>query len=127
MGEYKIKVSRGILNECAFSPYEGDEQVETISVDLYYQTSDEPVGYVTLVPRENKFYETHTFVDEEHRGKGFGVKLYAKAIKVGLKLLGEVRSSKKYSEDAWRVWTSIRLNKMYKIERINGIFRVKVW
>lgn len=78
----------------------------------------EKVGYVDLVWSDHrcKFWETHSFFNEEVRGIGLGVAAYAKAIDVALKRKEIVASSSAPSEDAKRVWMSKRLNAVYNIE-----------
>lgn len=76
---------------------------------------DETVGYVELIQTVHGHWETHIFVDEEERGKGLGVALFAKAFNYCLRRNQSVMSSTYTSDDANRLWLSKRLNQRYVI------------
>lgn len=121
---YSIRVSRGLVED------DGNGEIATLDIDLYTVPDEEFVGYVTMNEKLCErtgahFYETHSFIDEEYRGKGLGIKLYDRAIREGMKRLGDVRSSLTPSDDAIRTWKSKRLNKKHKIVFENGAFCVK--
>ena len=98
------------------------ESTTSIRVDL--KKDHDVVGYVDLVWTRFGFWETHSFLDEEERGKNLGTIMYAKAIDVILRRNQRVKSSKSPSNYAKRVWTSRRLNQAYVISYRGGRFCV---
>ena len=86
-------------------------------VELHKRGELLEVGHVAVVKAKRELWETHARLDDEEHGKGFGVLMYAKAIDVALKKGFKVASSDSPSEDAIRVWSSKRLNAMYRFRR----------
>ena len=70
------------------------------------------------------FYETHSFLDEEHRNKGYGVMMYNKAFEIAELLRVTVKSSLVPSDDVLRVWNSRSLNKKWNICYLNNRYVV---
>lgn len=64
-----------------------------------------------------RVYETHSNLDQGHRGKGLGLALYSEAIAYGLRKGYTVTSSYSPSALAQRVWRSKRLAEAYLVSR----------
>lgn len=75
------------------------------------------VGYVRLVlhPFEYRQYVTHSSLQKGLWNRGFGVRMYAHAIRFCLRRGYKVRSSTEPSWLAKRVWNSKRLNSKFSI------------
>ena len=73
------------------------------------------VGRIELWPYKKNFWETHSNINWPYKGRGFGVKLYAKAISYAKRKNMRISSSSCYSDDAKKLWQSKRLRKKYKI------------
>jgi GNAT superfamily N-acetyltransferase len=83
---------------------------------------DKMVGHVEMcedVRPDETFYETHVFLDEEYRNKGYGVLMYDHAFDVATLLNVTVKSSLVPSDDAHRVWNSRELNERWNIGYVN--------
>ncbi len=104
--------------------HEGVSYRECIAHHVELNFHDEVVGYVDVIKTISGYWETHSYIDDEHRGRGLGTLIYAKAIDGILKRGHEVRSSYKPSMDARNVWLSRKLNGLYDIEQSDGEFRV---
>jgi len=89
------------------------KQISGVMIKLLYDK--EEVGYVDVLKTKFGFYETHSWIDEEHRGKGFGKKLYARAFEYVMHKKQEIRSSTSPSIQAAQVWLSRELNNRYHI------------
>ena len=103
-----------------------DKMVELIS-DKYYpsQPGFEPevkppfcYGYIELVCVGDNTYETHSYLDEQFRGKGFGTLLYAKAIQWCHRNGYKIRSSGNTSKEAKRVWKSKTIRSYFRIRKL---------
>jgi GNAT superfamily N-acetyltransferase len=71
-------------------------------------------------------FETHSRLREEYRGKGYGIALYARAIRLAREEGYRVCSAgiDVMSADARRLWSSARLRKEFRIYRRAGRFWV---
>lgn len=83
------------------------------------------IGYVKVVVSRAsiagssvKLYETHSCLDTRYHRKGYGIMMYAAAIRHGLKKGLTVTSSRSTSAMAQRVWKSKRLGKMFNVVKI---------
>lgn len=120
---FRLKVVHDTVVSMA---YESDSVILPIApaiiIKLFHGT--EEVGYVELVATRDGAWETHSLLDEEFRGRGLGILMYAKAIDVVLRRGQVVRSSHLPSADATRTWKSERLNELFKIRHDGGRFYV---
>lgn len=120
---YRVKVKVDIVNSDAYqSMYLPQPVTAVIMVKLFYK--NEEVGYVDAVVNKRGTWETHSWVDDDHRKKGFGVLLYEKVIDLVLSRKKKIRSSLWTSSDAARVWHSRRLNDKFNIVRRGGRYIV---
>ena len=89
----------------------------TVLVALHKNGVKELIGRVTLVRVKPRIYETHSWLDQMFRNKGFGTLIYAKAIQWGLDHDFRVRSSSGTSEEAQRVWNGKGLRKFFSLRK----------
>lgn len=78
------------------------------------------VGKITLhevSKRPTRQYETHSYMDEEYRGRGWGTKIYARAIQWCLERGYRVKSSGYSSDMAARVWTGNGIREKFAIRK----------
>lgn len=98
------------------------------SILVEWLDGDKEVGHVEMCkdsrPNET-FYETHVFLDEEYRGKGYGVMMYDNAFEIAQLLSVVVKSSLVPSDDALHVWNSRELNERWHIEYVKNRYVVK--
>lgn len=64
-----------------------------------------------------KTYETHSSLEEEYRGQGLGVLMYARAIQWALEHGYRIKSSGSTAGYAQRVWESKSLRKYFVIKK----------
>ncbi|MDX1472855.1 MAG: hypothetical protein R3309_01725 [Reinekea sp.] len=85
---------------------------------LYINGRKRSVCKLTLVKNGYGWWETHCDeLPRKYRNKGYGIKLYDRAIKYALERGWEVGSSTGTSFEAARVWQSKRLAEKYLIKR----------
>jgi len=97
------------------------------SILIEWFDGSKEVGHVEMCIDERPvetFYETHSFLDEEHRNKGYGVMMYNKAFEIAELLRVTVKSSLVPSDDVLRVWNSRSLNKKWNICYLNNRYVV---
>ena len=91
--------------------------VDHISVTLHEKDSRRQIGYVHLVKTGKKnWFETHSSLLAQYWNRGFGVKLYGRAIQLCLENNYRVRSSMSPSADAERLWRSKSLSNLFIIK-----------
>lgn len=73
------------------------------------------IGHVELMKLDKKRLETHSNLEPSFHGKGFGVKIYARAIQWALENGFKVESSGSSSTEAQRVWRGKRLKQKFRI------------
>lgn len=89
---------------------------ETIYVYLVNKKKkNKKVGEVRLYHQGDGIYETHSDLDEEYRGRGFGARLYARAIQWCLENNFRVRSTGSSSSYAQRMWRGKTIRKYFRI------------
>lgn len=98
------------------------EYTHAICINLRSRVTREVIGYIDLIKTKHKFYETHSFLDEDRRGQGLGKSLYEKAFEFAMEHDLNLRSSRKPSIAAIYVWNSSELNNQYKISKIGDRF-----
>lgn len=98
-----------------------ESRVNIVQFRLIEIESRTETGYVELVETPFGHWETHTFLDEELRGKGLGIELFSRAFKQSLEKHRRVMSSTYTSDAAIRLWESKTLNKLYEIEKVDAI------
>ena len=86
-------------------------------IALHFSKNGSEVCSVMLAPKKEGGYETHiSDLPEAYLNKGFGVEIYKQVFSYCLEEGIHLSSSKSRCDDAERLWKSIRLNKMFKIE-----------
>lgn len=89
------------------------------SVQLHKRNKGE-VGHVNLVREYSGCYSTHSYLEAGYRNKGFGARMYAKAIQFGIERGWRVRSSGGSSEEAQRVWRGSTIKRWFDIKVKRG-------
>lgn len=84
-------------------------------VQLVRGTKKKVIGEVTLYEQDSGVWETHSWLDTRYHGKGYGTKLYARAIQWGMTNKVKVQSSGCTSEEAQRVWRGKSIRKYFRI------------
>lgn len=94
-----------------------------------HTTSGHYVGSVRLCPgdRDKKIAETHSDLDSPYRGRGYGTKLYVRAIQWGLAHGYKVRSSGSSSSDAQRVWEGKGIRQYFQLRTTSRTSGYKTW
>ncbi len=87
-----------------------------VVIALCFKGNRKKIGEVCLHKQEDGAFETHSDLNERHHGKGFGAKLYARAIQWCLENGHPVRSSGCTSTEAQRVWRGKTIRKFFKIK-----------
>lgn len=100
------------------------DETEALKIELRKTSDNEMIGWVDVVKTTDEFWETHSYLDEEHRGNGFGTLMYARAIDAALKRGDLVKSSSRTSAMAMRVWESQQLNDLFEIQRMSARYHV---
>lgn len=83
---------------------------------------DMVIGRCCLKHIRHRLYETHSSLQSTYHGKGFGVKMYLRAIALAKSKGYRVCSSTidQMTLEAFRLWNSKRLRKKYRVyERAN--------
>ena len=102
---YKLIIEKTYAAAAAYrSKILSKNRVKTIRINIINIKKNDAVGWVDLVWTQKRFWETHSYVDEDERGKGLGLAAYSKAINVVLRRVERVMSSSSPSADAVRVW-----------------------
>lgn len=112
---YRIKTRELLVDPRAYVSSQIVEDDLTKSTRTELLKHGEMVGYVDTVLTRDHRWETHSYLDQEERGKGFGSLLYTKAINFNMKRHRKVCSSKAPSIQAKRVWTSRVLSELFLI------------
>lgn len=86
-----------------------------VYVQLVHQGNSRKIGEIRLYKEEDGRYETHSNLDSKYHGRGYGAKLYARAIQWCLENGHSVRSSGSSSEEAQRVWRGKTIRKFFRI------------
>ena len=92
---------------------------ESVYVKLC-DSKDHVIGKITLDRLTEKpvpQYLTHSYLDHEYHGKGWGTKMYARAIQWCLERGYRVRSSGYSSENAKRVWKGKGIREKFVIRQ----------
>lgn len=92
-----------------------------VMVELRDAKSNRKIGHINLV-REGRFCETHSWLDEKHRNKGWGVLMYSRAIQWALENEFKIRSSGGSSEMAQRVWRGKTIRKSFRIRTCKSTY-----
>lgn len=88
------------------------------------------VGSVRLVPEEDKkskIVQTHSELNFNLRGRGYGTKLYVRAIQWGLAHGYKVRSSGGSSDQAERVWEGKGIREYFHLRTISNTYGRRTW
>jgi hypothetical protein len=119
----KLKIPQGI-HAVVIKPTYGN----SFTVNLFERNKKgfyEQIGHVNL-EKYGKTYTTHSrLYNDKYKNKGFGLYMYATAIKFMLKYdkKCKVKSHINNSDDAQRLWKSKRLNTLFKIVTSKGYNR----
>jgi GNAT superfamily N-acetyltransferase len=122
-----IKLPKGFRVKIrSYSDVRLDKVIELIS-DKYYPyrpgfelESNPPFcyGYIEMIYVGDDTYETHSYLDEQLRGKGLGAMLYAKAIQWCHRNGYKIRSSGCTSKEAKRVWKGDSIRNYFRIRKL---------
>lgn len=88
------------------------------------------VGGVRLCPEGDKKFrivQTHSDLNFDLRGRGYGTKLYVRAIQWGLANGYRVRSSGGSSDDAERVWMGKGIREYFHLRTITNSYGRRTW
>lgn len=108
---------RGVTETCSET---------AIKIELFqYLTKLDLVGEIWLIC-EGSHWETHSYVQTPYRGLGVGVFLYSLGFELCKYHGFSVRSTKRPTKEATRVWESKTLRDKYFIISKNGIYRLLV-
>lgn len=112
----KIKAPRGYKFRITRDrgQYAEDDKWDYVHVTLLNSKTNYEVGHIELEKDDNKWV-THSELNEDLRGQGIGIILYAKAIQYCHRKGWKVSSSGQSSDMAKRLWASKRLRKLFKI------------
>jgi len=94
----------------------------TVYVTLLHRGNNKKIGAVRLYKQDDGTWETHSDLDFRYRNRGFGARLYARAIQYCLVNGYRVRSSGGSSEDAQRVWRGKTIRKYFRIKTKHFLF-----
>lgn len=128
----KVLVKRIILPKGFHFKVRSDYDYEDVDHYPYYEKKyynftielhhhDKYIGHVELNQVDSfskKILETHSDLEMEYHNQKLGVKMYAKAIKVGMKHGFIVQSSGQSSDMAERVWLSKSLKEYFRVRQL---------
>jgi GNAT superfamily N-acetyltransferase len=108
---------RGRYNSWGYESKSGKKVLSNVSVQLRDSKTHRAIGTVTLERYYDgkRWLETHSNLDSAFHGKGYGVKLYARAIQWALENGYKIRSSGASSAMAQRVWRGNRIREKFTI------------
>jgi GNAT superfamily N-acetyltransferase len=98
-------------------------EIRDFGYSVYIQlldAKDRTVGRITLhrvTERPTPQYETHSHMDEKYRGRGWGTKIYTRAIQWCLERGYRIKSSGSSSDMAARVWKSRGIREKFAIRK----------
>ena len=98
--------------------------VNSHEIHLRHLSNHLSIGYIHLYKIGNSM-ETHSSLLLKYRRKGYGAKLYAKAIDWAIGNGYGAISSTSASEDAKRVWNGSYLKNRFSVKKIGKIFRAR--
>lgn len=89
---------------------------EYVRVSLVHKGNNQKIGTIRLYKQEDNLWKTHSDLNFRYRNRGFGAKLYARAIQYCLVHGYRISSSGASSEDAQRVWRGKTIRKYFRIK-----------
>lgn len=93
---------------------DADTKLDRYGYLINMKWSDQ-IGRITLEKASRDTYRTHSRLDEEYWGKGYGTLMYARAIQWGLEHDYKITSSGSSSEKAKNVWKGNGIRKYFRI------------
>jgi len=111
----RIKIATSLPIKLCFSDAFGGVVIQLLALGAV-------IGHLELYETKGRFYETHSFLQEDVRGLGLGILLYDTAISSCLKQGVEIRSSKDPSWQAIRLWRSKTLRAKYNIKKQSDFY-----
>lgn len=117
----KIKAPKGFEFKIRKDKYDG-----RVSIELHPKDSKKKaggyIGRVNLVKAGvdafgKDVYETHSYLNEDYRQRGFGTLMYARAIQWGVEHGYKVRSSTSTSAEAQRVWNGKSIRQFFSVKK----------
>ena len=120
---YKLKIVTETVDPWAYTSRSlPSNETHRIQALLFYKGDE--IGWVDAVQTRWGFYETHSNLEEEHQGLGFGTFMYRRVVDVCFRKGLDVRSSLRPSAAADRVWKSASLSQFYVVKRERKRWRI---
>lgn len=108
---------RGVTETCSET---------AVKIEIFqHRTSLDLVGEVWLI-LEGSHWETHSYVQTSFRSRGVGAFLYSLAFELGKSHNLSIRSTKRPTKEARRVWESKTLRNRYFIVSKDGVYHLQV-